>query len=349
MDESPVRVLVVEDYEPWRRYFSTALQNQPELQVIGEVSDGLEAVQQAEELQPDLILLDIGLPTLNGIEAARRIRKVSPASKILFVSENRSANIAGEAMSTGASGYLVKSDARSELLPAVRAALEGKQFISASLSGHGRNGPRDPQTGARFHREKVTTLVPTQNVGNVRHHEVGFYSDDRHFLDDVTGFIEAALKAGNSAIVVVTESHRRSLFAELQARGLDIGAAIEQGRYMPLDAAHTLSMFMVNGMPDPGRFLQLLDNLIVTAGEAAKGANRCVSVFGECVHLLWSQGNAEAAIQIEKLGNHLTRIHDVDILCGYSLGSVEVAMDSHTREEICAEHSCSAMRRRSSD
>jgi len=102
VDKSPIRVLVVEDYEPWRRYVSTALQKQTELQVIGEVSDGLEAVQQAEELQPDLILLDIGLPTLNGIEAARRIRKVSPASRILFVSENCSADIAEEALSVQA-------------------------------------------------------------------------------------------------------------------------------------------------------------------------------------------------------------------------------------------------------
>jgi len=104
VDKSPIRVLVVEDCEPWRRHFSTALQKQPELQVIGEVSDGLEAVQKAQELQPDLILLDIGLPSLNGLEVARRIRKVSPASRILFVSENRSADIAEEALSTGASG-----------------------------------------------------------------------------------------------------------------------------------------------------------------------------------------------------------------------------------------------------
>jgi DNA-binding NarL/FixJ family response regulator len=127
---------VVEDHERWRHFFSTALQKDPELQVIGEVSDGLEAVQKAQELQPDLILLDIGLPTLNGIEAARRIREVSPMSKILFVSENRSPDIAEEALGTGAGGYVVKSDARSELLPAVKAVLEGKRFISASLARH---------------------------------------------------------------------------------------------------------------------------------------------------------------------------------------------------------------------
>ena len=115
MDKSPIRVLVVDDSEPWRRYFSNTLGKQPGLQVIGAVSDGLEAVHRAEEVQPDLILLDIGLPTLNGIEAARRIREVSPASRILFVSENRDSDIAKEALSTGAGGYLVKSDAASEL------------------------------------------------------------------------------------------------------------------------------------------------------------------------------------------------------------------------------------------
>jgi DNA-binding NarL/FixJ family response regulator len=85
---------------------------------------------------PPEILLDIGLPTLNGIEAARRIRERAPTSKILSVSENRSPDTAEAALSTGAGGYLVKSDAASELLPAVRAVLEGKRFVSGSLAGH---------------------------------------------------------------------------------------------------------------------------------------------------------------------------------------------------------------------
>lgn len=136
MDPTSIRVLVVDDYEPWHRFVSTMLQKQPELQIIGAVFDGLEAVQQAQELHPDLILLDIGLPTINGIEAARRIRESAPQSKILFVSENRSFDIAEKALRTGAAGYVVKSDAASELFPAIKAVLEGKRFISASLAGH---------------------------------------------------------------------------------------------------------------------------------------------------------------------------------------------------------------------
>jgi DNA-binding NarL/FixJ family response regulator len=118
-------------------------------------------------------LLDIGLPTLNGIEAARRIREVSPASKILFVSENRDWDIAKEALSTGAGGYVVKSDAASELLPAADAVLKGKRFVSASLAADRLNRLPDPQTGARFHRDNVVTLIPTQNVGSARHLDRG--------------------------------------------------------------------------------------------------------------------------------------------------------------------------------
>ena len=131
-----IRVLVADDYEPWHGFISTTLSKKPELQIIGHVSDGLEAVQYAERLQPDLILMDIGLPILNGIEAASRIREVSPNSKILFVSQNRSPEIVQEALSNGAGGYVVKSHAGSELLPAIKAILEGKRFISAGLATH---------------------------------------------------------------------------------------------------------------------------------------------------------------------------------------------------------------------
>jgi CheY-like chemotaxis protein len=96
-----IRVLVVEDSEPFRKFICSPLGKRPELQIVGEVSDGLEAVQKAEELQPDLILLDIGLPTLGGIEAARRIRKLSPESLILFVSQNTSVHVVQGALCRG--------------------------------------------------------------------------------------------------------------------------------------------------------------------------------------------------------------------------------------------------------
>ena len=110
-----------------------------------------------------------------------------------------------------------------------------------------------------------------QNIEIARRHEAGFYSDDASLLDGFTQFIGAALKAGNAVIVVATESHRDSLLPRLQAHGLDIGAAIEQGRYISLDAADTLSTFMVNDMPDPVRFLKVSRRSHCGSGQGCEG------------------------------------------------------------------------------
>jgi DNA-binding NarL/FixJ family response regulator len=108
---SSLSVLVVEDYEPFRRFICSTLGKRPELQIVGQASDGLQAVQKAQELQPDLILLDIGLPTLNGIEAACRISRLVPAAKVLFVSQNNEADVVRVALSNGAKGYIRKENA----------------------------------------------------------------------------------------------------------------------------------------------------------------------------------------------------------------------------------------------
>src|SRR5271168_1648497 len=117
------RIILVDDFKPWRRLVASLLKDNPDWEVIFEASDGLEAVQKAEELKPDLIVLDIGLPKLNGIEAARRIRQLSPSSRIIFLTQDNSVDAVQEALSTGALGYVYKIDARSALLPAVDAVL----------------------------------------------------------------------------------------------------------------------------------------------------------------------------------------------------------------------------------
>jgi len=329
---------VVEDNAAFRRFLVSTMQHRAKLQIICEVADGLEAVQKARELQPELILLDIGLPSLNGIEAARRIRDLSPNSKILFVSENHSSDVVEEALRLGALGYVVKSDAARDLLPAVEAVLQGKEFVSASVSVHNIDNHRDEQTADHRSEKKVGSL-PTHNAEIVGNHKVVFYSDDRQLLDEVSQFIGAALKAGHGAIVVATESHRNSLLRRLETHGVDIAAAIEQGRYISVDAADALSTFMINRMPDPARFLKLFGDLIVTAAGAAKGEHSRVAVFGEGADLLLKRGNAGAAIQDEQLCNQLTKRYDVDILCGYSLDIVSVGMDRDIFQRICAEHS----------
>ena len=128
-----IRVLVVEDFAPFRQLICKTLANRPHLQVIGEVSDGLEAVQRALELKPDLILLDIGLPSLGGIEAARQIRKLSPGSKIIFLSQESSPDVVQEAVSSDTCSYVLKTKAGSDLFAAVDAVLDGVRFVSGGL------------------------------------------------------------------------------------------------------------------------------------------------------------------------------------------------------------------------
>jgi DNA-binding NarL/FixJ family response regulator len=134
----------VDDFEPWRRFVSSQLQQHPELLIICEASDGLEAVQKAEELQPDLILLDIGLPTLNGIEAARRIRELAPQAKILFVSQESSSDLVQEAFALGARGYVIKSNGETDLLAAVNEIIAGKRFASNGFASYGLTDPGLP-------------------------------------------------------------------------------------------------------------------------------------------------------------------------------------------------------------
>ncbi len=316
---SLIRILVVDDFKDWLRQVRLLLQSRPGCQVIAEASDGSEAVQKAKELKPDLILLDVGLPNLNGIEAARQIRQLSPNSEIIFLSQNSDLEIVRKALSMGALGYVRKTDAGRELLPAVDAVLEGKQFVSSSL--------RDYQ------------FTDTSAEKAAHHHEVQFYSDDALLLDKFACFIAVALKSGCAAIAVITESHRDGLVSRLKAQGVDVDAATQQGTYIQLDVNKTLSRFMVNDMPDEARFFPVVGGLIEAAANAAKREHPRIVACGECSPVLWAEGNADAAIRVEQLWDTVGKTFGVDILCGYALSSFHGEEDEDVFQSICAEHS----------
>jgi DNA-binding NarL/FixJ family response regulator len=159
---SGISIIVVDDYQPWRDYVCSVLPQWLDAPVITEARDGLEAVHRAEELQPDLILLDVGLPELNGIEAARCIREASPHSKILFVSEDRSPEIAEEGLRTGARGYITKSSAASELWPAIQAVLRSEVFIGKAISGLSAGYSAQPSPAPTSLLEEVAQDTPPQ-------------------------------------------------------------------------------------------------------------------------------------------------------------------------------------------
>ena len=130
---SVVRVLVVDDVEDWRRFVFSILRAEP-FEIVGEASDGLIAVQLAEQMQPTIVLLDIGLPGLDGIKAGAGIRRVAPDAKIVFVSQEFDPDIIRAALQLGAWGYVLKSDAARELVKAINTVLSGKDFVSSSVA-----------------------------------------------------------------------------------------------------------------------------------------------------------------------------------------------------------------------
>ena len=170
-------VLVVDDHEPWRREIRWVLRQSRRWKIVGEAGDGVEAIEKAGALEPDLILLDVGLPGMNGIETARRILALTPDARILFVSAHRTLDIVEVAFATGARGYVLKDDAGHELLPAMSAVIEGKRFVSATLTGRSVDGTTERQHPPR------------------PRHEVGFYSDDSRLVEAYTLFARAALDA----------------------------------------------------------------------------------------------------------------------------------------------------------
>jgi DNA-binding NarL/FixJ family response regulator len=305
---SSFKLLVVEDHEAFCGLIISIVRN-ADLQVVGQVSDGLEAIQKAEELQPDLILLDIGLPNLNGIEVARRLSKTAPHIKILFVSQESSFEIVQEALDLGALGYVHKSQVQSDLLRAIESVLEGKQFVSSAAK---RGKPRE-----------------SRNTRAPRLHEILVYSDEAVLLESFTQFIGVALRAGNPAIVVTTELRRESILQRLKNEDVAVDTAIQQGTFIWLDSTET---------PDPARFLDVLRGSIRAASNAMKTGTPRVALCGERAGRLWAQGQTDAALELEQMCNELARTLDIDMLCAYPLAE-ESEQAEQSFQRLSAEHS----------
>lgn len=306
---SPCRILVVEDHELFRRVISSILQRRSDFQTVGEASDGLEAIHFAEKLQPDLVLLDIGLPKLNGLNATKLIRGVAPHVKILFLSQESSHEIARECLRSGGLGYVQKMCAESDLLPAIDSVLDGVEFVSSGLAFQ---AVADAQANRR--------------------HEIVFCADEETLLNSLAQFIGAAFSISNPAIVWATELHRNALTDKLRAQGIDINAAFRRGIYISAD---------VSERADINQTQQVVEGLRAAASKAGKAHPR-VAVCGERAGCLWAEGNVEEAIRLEQLWNELAATQDLDIRCVYPAPSSHDG--DQALEAICSEHGavCSA-------
>ena len=134
VEMSLVRILVVDDFGPWQDFVRVCFRERSDLQILDVVSNGLEALQKAADLQPDLILLDISLPEMSGIEAAKRIRRSAPNIKVIFLTGYSDPEIVREAFRVGGDGYILKWDAAEELIVGMESVLRGKKFTSRGVA-----------------------------------------------------------------------------------------------------------------------------------------------------------------------------------------------------------------------
>ncbi len=178
-----------------------------------------------------------------------------------------------------------------------------------------------------------------EEIAGRHSHTVQFYSSDGFLMDALSRFIGSAIGAGDAGVVITTGEHRQELAERLEARGLNVRMAVEQGRLAVLDARETLNQFMMDGWPDEARFVELLGGVISRAKSAARNEHGRAALFGEMVALLWADGNTEAALRLEQLWNELAQSHSFSLVCAYPLSKFYREAHADAFAKICAEHS----------
>lgn len=169
-------------------------------------------------------------------------------------------------------------------------------------------------------------------------HDVQFYCDDEFLLNSLVPFFSHALETGGAAVVVATKPHRDGLARRLESRGIGLSAAVQERRYVALDASGTLASFMVRGLPDASRFHEVIGRIVAHASAATRGENAKLAIFGEMVALLWERGNAPAVVELERLWNELGRSHSFSLRCGYPLADFNREEHREPFSKICSAH-----------
>ena len=305
------RVLVVEDHEPFRRALCGLLRQRPDVQIVGEADDGIDAIRQAEALRPDVVMLDIGLPTVSGIEVGDRIRASMPDARLMFVTNESSLDIVEHVYKRGAHGFVYKPRAQRDVLRVFESIVRGSRFVSGGL-------------------ERVER---GDSLASHRHHAL-FYSDDATLFSVFIRFVGEALDAGKAVTILLSEHHERVLRQRLELSYAGFDRALREKRYIPVSIREVVTSVMVDGSPDPGRFEAAAEDLVTIAAQCA--TNGKVAAAGDCSSTIWAEGHVGAALQFEHLWDQVAQRYEIDTLCAYPL----IARNESQRivRNLCAEH-----------
>jgi CheY-like chemotaxis protein len=317
-----VEVLIVDDQARFRRLLRSLIESQPEYRVCGEASDGMEAIQKVDQLHPDLVLMDINMPRMNGLEATRIIRRESPDCNVVIVSQNDARVTRDQARSADANGFVTKSDLIRDLLPEIgRVAMENISKLGETKESAAKG---EPWCGL------LADAAP-------RDHIVQLYQDQQFLNRAVCRFAAAAIANGEGVILVPTIAHWDAFRPRLESEGVDVKAAEKRGQLTIVDADNLLPSFMRDGMPDTPVFLGLAASVV----SQARGEGRYPKVrwWGEMVNILWERGDVAASMNLEDLFDQLADQEDIAIFCSFLMDNFNGDVHARMLPRLSENHS----------
>jgi CheY-like chemotaxis protein len=319
---SSVEILIVDDQARFRRMVRSLIESQPEYRVCGEAGDGIEAVEKVHQLHPDLVLMDINMPRMNGLEATRIIRRESPDCNVIIVTQNDATVAREQARGVDANGFVTKSDLIRDLLPEMgRVVMEN-------------NGSLDETRNAAANGEPWCGLL---TGAAPRDHIVQLYQDQQFLNRAVCRFAAAAIANGEGVILVPTIAHWDAFRPRLESEGVDVQAAEKRGQLTIVDADNLLPTFMRDGMPDSPVFMGLAANVV----SQARGEGRYPKVrwWGEMVNILWERGDVAASMNLEDLFDQLAHEQDISIFCSFSMDNFNGDVHARMLPRLSENHS----------
>jgi CheY-like chemotaxis protein len=319
---SSAKVLLVDDQAQFRRMVRSLIDSQADYRVCGEAGDGIDAVEKVRQLHPDLVLMDINMPRMNGLEATRIIRRESPDCNVVIVTQNDATVARAQARSVGANGFVTKSNLIRDLLPEMgRVVMENNRSV-----GDKKNVAADGEPWCGL----LSGAAP-------RDHIVQLYQDEQFLNRAVCRFAAAAIANGEGIILVPTIAHWDAFRPRLESEGVDVKAAEKRGQLTIVDADNLLPTFMRDGMPDSPVFLGLAANVV----SQARGDGRYPKVrwWGEMVNILWERGDVAASMNLEDLFDQLAHEQDIAIFCSFLMDNFNGDVHARMLPRLSENHS----------
>lgn len=328
-EEMNTSVLLVDDFRSFRTEAASIIQKKPEFNIIAEASNGLEAIEKAELFGPDLILLDIGLPKLNGIGVAKELTHRKASSQIVFLTGEEDDDCVSEALTVGAKGYVFKRRLQSDLVPALKLAAAGHFFVSP----YGFIGQTDSEV-----------MRPSPASSSAWHgsstHTMEFYSDESALVSGVSELVRASLSQDRVVVALLKRNHIACASRRLVESGVDLEGAIRWGGYRPFAIEGTIPFLMPNGRLDRARFATFFEPVLAHAAWNAERKCSGAVVLADLASALIDLGyDHENALRTEELWNDLVQKRPFLVHCVCPVTTLGAKRNRDTLAQICPHHS----------